>query len=122
MLLSLGVCVGFWLLAAIGTVLLREVNAQLRPKRLALLPALFVSDVTPRGRSLQRCTIVGIVGFVFGMLLLSLAHRHGHQTRAKSRTSRSSTTPLLRSHSQPMIPLTVPLSFEIPAGPHAGRG
>jgi hypothetical protein len=69
-----GVCVGFWLLAAVGTMLLlQEVNGQLRPKKLALLAALSVSDVTLRGRFLQRCTTIGIVGFLSGLFLLFLA-------------------------------------------------
>lgn len=64
----------FWLLAAAGTVLLlKEVNRQPRPKRLALLAALTVNDVTPRGKTWQRRTTAGIVGFLVCLAALILS-------------------------------------------------
>ena len=70
LLTLIGLSVAFWLLALVGTVLLlQEVNSQLRPKRLALLSALSVRDVTPQGRVLQKVTNIGIVGFLAGLFL-----------------------------------------------------
>jgi len=66
--------VAFWLLAAVTTVLLlNEVNSNLRPKRLNLLRALSVSDVSSQGRLYQRCVTIGIRGFLGGLLLCILA-------------------------------------------------
>jgi hypothetical protein len=62
--------VAFWVVAFVGTfLLLQDVNRQLRPKRLALIEALSVSDVTPRGRFLQKLTGTGVIGFLSGCLL-----------------------------------------------------